>query len=66
MKLRVGSLAKTRKLASQPTETMPGLLMETLLPAVPLVVFGAGPDAAPLVVLACRRSTRAVQDAMRG
>jgi xanthine dehydrogenase accessory factor len=35
------------------TETMPGVLVETLLPAVPLVVFGAGPDAAPLVALAC-------------
>jgi hypothetical protein len=40
--------------------------VETLLLVVLFFVCGAAPDAAPLVVLACRRSTRAVQDAMRG
>jgi xanthine dehydrogenase accessory factor len=35
-------------------EMMPGVLVETLLPRVPLIVFGAGPDAVPLVELARR------------
>lgn len=36
----------------------PGVLVETLLPPVPLVVFGAGPDAVPLVELATRLGWR--------
>ena len=34
------------------SHAMPGVLVETLLPRVPLVIFGAGPDAVPLVELA--------------
>lgn len=44
--------------ASAACETSPGMLVETLHSPVPLVVFGAGPDAVPLVELAVRLGWR--------